>query len=85
MLPGDRRVVRVGVVAVVVAMGVLVVHRDMRVTVAVALAGVQVDSDRDAPAGAERAQAGRTIPQRPRRNGTDERGTREDRSGARGA
>ena len=85
VLAGHRRNVRVGVVAIVVAVRVLVREGLVPVLVAMGLGDVEVDADREARRRAAGPPRRRAIAEGICERGADERREREHRAGARGA
>lgn len=81
VLSDERRIVRMGVVPVVMSMRVLVLDRGVDVAMTVPLAHVQVHAEPEQPGGGETERARVAIAERPRDRGSDERREREHRTG----
>lgn len=85
VLAGERRVVAVRVMAVVMAMHVVVLDGGVEVAMVVALGQVEVDAEREQQRGACGPRTRPAIAERHRERGADERRQREHAAGAAGA
>src|SRR5262245_6120957 len=82
MFAGERRIVCVKVMAIVVAMQMIVLDRFVRVTMPVSLAGVEVDPEPEQRSCRDRKRTGVPVAKCPRESGPDERCERKDRARA---